>query len=70
MNIATTVMDEIDIEAEDGGSGVHPMFSDVPRSVSFNKLRKRLLRQVRLVSGLWVWPLVAPSWVQIAVRRT
>lgn len=47
MNIATTVMDEIDIEAEDGGSGVHPMFSDVPRSVSFNKLRKRLLRQVR-----------------------
>ncbi|MBM7047951.1 MULTISPECIES: tRNA 2-thiocytidine(32) synthetase TtcA [Rhizobium] len=47
MNIATTVMDEIDIEAEDGVSGVHPMFSDVPRSVSFNKLRKRLLRQVR-----------------------
>jgi tRNA 2-thiocytidine biosynthesis protein TtcA len=47
MNIATTVMDEIDIEAEDGGSGVHPMFLDAPRSVSFNKLRKRLLRQVR-----------------------
>ncbi|NTF42157.1 tRNA 2-thiocytidine(32) synthetase TtcA [Rhizobium rhizogenes] len=47
MNIATTVMDEIDIEAEDAGSGVHPMFFDAPRSVSFNKLRKRLLRQVR-----------------------
>ena len=47
MNIATTVIDEIDIEAEDGGSGVHPMFLDAPRSVSFNKLRKRLLRQVR-----------------------
>jgi tRNA 2-thiocytidine biosynthesis protein TtcA len=47
MNIATTVMDEIDIEAEDGAAAVHPMFSDAPRSVSFNKLRKRLLRQVR-----------------------
>ncbi|MGV1756495.1 tRNA 2-thiocytidine(32) synthetase TtcA [Rhizobium sp. P44RR-XXIV] len=47
MNIATTVMDEIDIEAEDASSGVHPMFFDAPRSVSFNKLRKRLLRQVR-----------------------
>ncbi|AYG66414.1 MULTISPECIES: tRNA 2-thiocytidine(32) synthetase TtcA [unclassified Rhizobium] len=47
MNIATVVTDEIDIEAEDGGSAVHPMFLDAPRSVSFNKLRKRLLRQVR-----------------------
>lgn len=47
MNIATAVMDEIDTEAEDGGSSVHPMFLDAPRSVSFNKLRKRLLRQVR-----------------------
>ncbi len=26
---------------------VHPLFADAPRSVSFNKLRKRLLRQVR-----------------------
>jgi tRNA 2-thiocytidine biosynthesis protein TtcA len=26
---------------------MHPLFADVPRSVSFNKLRKRLLRQVR-----------------------
>ncbi|MCZ3378819.1 MULTISPECIES: tRNA 2-thiocytidine(32) synthetase TtcA [unclassified Rhizobium] len=47
MNIATTVKDDIDIEAEDGGSAVHPMFFEAPRSVSFNKLRKRLLRQVR-----------------------
>lgn len=47
MNIATTVNDDIDIEADDGGSAAHPMFSDAPRSVSFNKLRKRLLRQVR-----------------------
>ena len=27
--------------------GRHPLFADVPSSVSFNKLRKRLLRQVR-----------------------
>ncbi|MFJ6323628.1 MULTISPECIES: tRNA 2-thiocytidine(32) synthetase TtcA [unclassified Rhizobium] len=47
MNIATTVKDDIDIEVEDGGAAVHPMFLDAPRSVSFNKLRKRLLRQVR-----------------------
>ena len=47
MNIATTVMDELDIEAEDGGNAIHPLFVDAPRSVSFNKLRKRLLRQVR-----------------------
>ncbi|MBB5577477.1 MULTISPECIES: tRNA 2-thiocytidine(32) synthetase TtcA [Rhizobium] len=47
MNIATTVADELDIEAEDGHGAVHPLFADAPRSVSFNKLRKRLLRQVR-----------------------
>ncbi|MBB3607748.1 tRNA 2-thiocytidine(32) synthetase TtcA [Rhizobium sp. BK602] len=47
MNIATTVADELDIDTEDGGSAVHPLFADAPRSVSFNKLRKRLLRQVR-----------------------
>ncbi|GES48558.1 tRNA 2-thiocytidine biosynthesis protein TtcA [Rhizobium sp. NBRC 114257] len=47
MNIATMVKDDIDIEVDDGGSAVHPMFFDAPRSVSFNKLRKRLLRQVR-----------------------
>jgi tRNA 2-thiocytidine biosynthesis protein TtcA len=30
MNIATTVKDDIDIEAEDGGSAVHPMFFEAP----------------------------------------
>ncbi|WP_084365535.1 tRNA 2-thiocytidine(32) synthetase TtcA [Rhizobium sp. RU36D] len=35
----TTVTDEDEAR--------HPLFADAPRSVSFNKLRKRLLRQVR-----------------------
>ncbi|MCD2182060.1 tRNA 2-thiocytidine(32) synthetase TtcA [Rhizobium sp. GN54] len=35
-----------DDDAEDGGQR-HPLFADAPQSVSFNKLRKRLLRQVR-----------------------
>ncbi|MET0747302.1 MAG: tRNA 2-thiocytidine(32) synthetase TtcA [Rhizobium sp.] len=46
MNIATPVVDELDGEIEDV-VGAHPLFADAPRSVSFNKLRKRLLRQVR-----------------------
>ncbi len=46
MNIATPVVDEIQVEIEDA-AGAHPLFADAPRSVSFNKLRKRLLRQVR-----------------------
>ncbi|MCP1199459.1 tRNA 2-thiocytidine(32) synthetase TtcA [Notoacmeibacter sp. MSK16QG-6] len=29
------------------GDGVHPMFRQAPKSVEFNKLRKRLIRQVR-----------------------
>ncbi|HBF31388.1 tRNA 2-thiocytidine(32) synthetase TtcA [Rhizobium sp.] len=35
--------------AEDGAEGApsHPLFDTAPRSVSFNKLRKRLLRNVR-----------------------
>ncbi len=33
--------------AFEGGDGFHPMFSHAPSSVEFNKLRKRLLRQVR-----------------------
>ncbi len=28
-------------------SGIHPVFASAPQSVSFNKLRKRLIRQVR-----------------------
>ena len=37
---------KIDDDAEDGGHR-HPLFAGAPQSVSFNKLRKRLLRQVR-----------------------
>lgn len=35
-----------DDDAEEAGAR-HPLFADAPSSVSFNKLRKRLLRQVR-----------------------
>jgi tRNA 2-thiocytidine biosynthesis protein TtcA len=35
-----------DDDADDGGQR-HPLFANAPQSVSFNKLRKRLLRQVR-----------------------
>ncbi|OCJ04464.1 tRNA 2-thiocytidine(32) synthetase TtcA [Rhizobium sp. AC44/96] len=46
MNIAAEIVDEFEAaEAEDGTA--HALFADAPRSVSFNKLRKRLLRQVR-----------------------
>ena len=36
-------------DAPDGadGEGCHPLFRDVPSTVGFNKLRKRLLRQTR-----------------------
>ena len=36
-----------DAFAEADRSGSHPLFRDVPSSVEFNKLRKRLLRQLR-----------------------
>jgi tRNA 2-thiocytidine biosynthesis protein TtcA len=35
------------IAESDGAEGFHPLFRDVPSSVEFNKLRKRLLRQTR-----------------------
>ena len=44
MNIAANIAD--DLEAAEAGIG-HTLFADAPHSVSFNKLRKRLLRQVR-----------------------
>ncbi|MEZ2127369.1 MULTISPECIES: tRNA 2-thiocytidine(32) synthetase TtcA [unclassified Sinorhizobium] len=44
MNIAATIADD-DMDDE-GGTG-HALFADTPHTVSFNKLRKRLLRQVR-----------------------
>ncbi len=47
MNIAAAIADSPDLGVEDGDGALHPLFADVPRSVSFNKLRKRLLRQVR-----------------------
>ncbi len=42
MNIAIT-----DDPLADAEGGAHPMFRDVPSSVGFNKLRKRLVRQTR-----------------------
>ncbi|RWY82177.1 tRNA 2-thiocytidine(32) synthetase TtcA [Rhizobium leguminosarum] len=45
MNIAANIADEL--ESGEADSSGHALFSDAPRSVSFNKLRKRLLRQVR-----------------------
>jgi len=46
MNIASPIAEELDV-VEAGEGALHPLFADAPRSVSFNKLRKRLLRQVR-----------------------
>lgn len=43
MNIAAPV----NAEFERPEAGCHPMFRDVPAGVEFNKLRKRLVRQVR-----------------------
>lgn len=45
MNAMTDTDDAMPDDAE--GGALHPLFADAPRSVSFNKLRKRLLRQVR-----------------------
>ena len=51
MNLVNMI-DSQDASALDGEdaldlSTVHPVFANAPRSVSFNKLRKRLIRQVR-----------------------
>jgi tRNA 2-thiocytidine biosynthesis protein TtcA len=46
MNIAANIADELEAGEPEGEIG-HGLFSDVSSSVSFNKLRKRLLRQVR-----------------------
>lgn len=45
MNIAANIADEL--ESGEADTSGHALFADAPRSVSFNKLRKRLLRQVR-----------------------
>jgi len=51
MNLVNTIdsQDAAILEGEDelDLSGVHPVFAKAPRSVSFNKLRKRLIRHVR-----------------------
>jgi len=51
MNLVTTIDSKdsavLDGEDELDLSTVHPVFTQAPRSVSFNKLRKRLIRQVR-----------------------
>ncbi|WP_439871933.1 tRNA 2-thiocytidine(32) synthetase TtcA [Rhizobium leguminosarum] len=45
MNIAANIADEL--ESGEADTSGHALFADAPRSVSFNKLRKRLLRDVR-----------------------
>jgi len=46
MNIAANIADELETPTADGAVA-HALFADAPNSVSFNKLRKRLLRNVR-----------------------
>jgi tRNA 2-thiocytidine biosynthesis protein TtcA len=41
------VMEAAPAAAEDGDAGGHPVYALAPRSVEFNKLRKRLIRNVR-----------------------
>jgi tRNA 2-thiocytidine biosynthesis protein TtcA len=45
-NISGNIADELEAPEIDGGIA-HALFADAPSSVSFNKLRKRLLRQMR-----------------------
>lgn len=50
MNVHDTSLkrsDRTDAAEEQPGDACHPMFRDVPSTVGFNKLRKRLLRQMR-----------------------
>jgi tRNA 2-thiocytidine biosynthesis protein TtcA len=46
MNIAASIADELETPNADGAIA-HALFAEAPDSVSFNKLRKRLLRNVR-----------------------
>lgn len=43
---ATNALDEI-LSGEMPDQDCHPLFRDIPKSVGFNKLRKRLLRNIR-----------------------
>ena len=49
MNISARDTTALEIGTEDpaGAEGCHPMFRRVPSSVEFNKLRKRLVQNVR-----------------------
>lgn len=43
----TAVMEAPATPADDSESGAHPIYANAPRSVEFNKLRKRLIRNTR-----------------------
>lgn len=43
----TAVMENPARPAEDADTGAHPIYAQAPRSVEFNKLRKRLIRNMR-----------------------
>lgn len=43
-------MDEIN-DSDNAADGCHPMFLNAPKTVEFNKLRKRLLRHIRQAIG-------------------
>jgi tRNA 2-thiocytidine biosynthesis protein TtcA len=45
----TAVMEAPATPADDSDVGAHPIFANAPRSVEFNKLRKRLIRNTREV---------------------
>jgi tRNA 2-thiocytidine biosynthesis protein TtcA len=47
MTLSATIHEDLSDEAEIETGPVHPLFANAPSSVSFNKLRKRLLRNVR-----------------------
>lgn len=43
----TAVMEAPAVPADDSDAGAHPIYAHAPRSVEFNKLRKRLIRNTR-----------------------
>lgn len=43
----TAVMEAPATPADDSDAGAHPIYANAPRSVEFNKLRKRLIRNTR-----------------------
>ncbi len=51
------------VELEETGAACHPMFLEVPASVEFNKLRKRLLRNVRQALSDFAMAKPAERWL-------